>query len=361
VVSSERLHEDFRDFDEAGFGRHLLDSIAAQCPGHMVTKPLGVRTFDELLDSQRRVLAKEFDGLMLGGREVEERVWLSRNVSLHPTARIIPPVFIGENSRIGQGVQLGPNAAIGKNCVLDTRCTVADSKVFQGSFVGEALELSEVMVDKNRLVNVRFGVAVSVTDDFILGSMADRQFGKWFSSIVSRLVAALLLIVTWPVLLLTALFLKVFRKGPVLNKTEVVELPADIDEIGWRTFGRWSFSANANGSAGFRSLFLDFLPALVNVARGEMRFVGVRPRTRQEIQALPHDWRALYLKAKSGIVSEALVHYGLMPADDDLYSAEAFYSVAAGFGHDLKLLFGYAARMLSDSFVGAELRHSKQE
>lgn len=360
VLSGQQITSIPNEFEEADLAQHLLTTASDRLV-HLVSKPLSVRTFEDLLESQRRVLGKQFDGLMLGGREVEDRVWLSRNVSIHPTARIIPPVFIGENSRIGQSVQIGPNAAIGKNCVLDTRCVVADSTIFHGSFVGEALELTEVLVDRNRLVNVKFGVAVSVTDDFILGSMAERQLAKWVSSASSRVLAALLLAMVWPLLLLTAAFLKLSRRGAVLNKKQVVTLPTGLDEVGWQTFPLWSFAQGEEDLPGIRGLLLNVLPALVNVAKGELRFVGVRPRSSEEIEALPQDWRALYVASKSGIVTEAQVNYGTSPSEDELYSAEAFYSVSSGFRHDLKLIFGYLGRLLPDSFGARaiELQHSK--
>ena len=48
-----------------------------------------------------------------------------------------------------------------------------------------------------------------------------------------------------------------------------------------------------------------FLPGLLHVATGHLAFVGLPPRTREEILRLPHDWQALYLRGKAGLVTEA--------------------------------------------------------
>ena len=77
-----------------------------------------------------------------------------------------------------------------------------------------------------------------------------------------------------------------------------------------------------------------------------MRFVGVSPRSREEIKDLSSDWQALYLNSKPGIITEAYINYGIAPTEDELYSAEAFYSVTAGIGHDFNLLVGYLGRIL---------------
>jgi hypothetical protein len=75
----------------------------------------------------------------------------------------------------------------------------------------------------------------------------------------------------------------------------------------------------------------------------------VKPRTRDEIKALPKDWQALYLNAKSGVITEAFINYGAFPTEDELYTSEVFYSVSAGIGHDFKLLSGYLGRLLGFS------------
>jgi lipopolysaccharide/colanic/teichoic acid biosynthesis glycosyltransferase len=304
-----------------------------------------VRTFEEVLDAQRAVLGKKVTGLMLTGREADPGIWISRNVRLHPTAQLLAPVYIGENCNIASGVRLGPDAVIGKDCVLDTHCTVTNSLVFPGSYVGEALELADVLVDKNRLINARLGGTVPVTDDFILGGMSDRHLVPWVTRMLSRLTGLVLLVLAAPVLLVTFLCLKAARRGPVLSRREVVRLPTSPEERDWRTFRLWSFGPEAD-LCSFQGLLQRFLPALVNVAGGDLSFVGVPPRSREEVRQLSHDWRALYLRAKPGIVTEAAVRYPGEPDEDEKYAAEAFYVVTAGWRYDLKLLLRYFGRLL---------------
>jgi len=332
--------------------------VLAACPEagarSPVSRMLDIRSYKGLIDAHRMVLDKSFEGLLLGGREADPGIWISRNVSLNPTARLVPPVFIGEGTRIGAGVQLGPHAVIGHNCILDSGSSIAGTVVFQGSYVGEALELSNVIVDKNRLINARLGTAVSIADQFILGGLSTRPLGDRVRSLLSRLTGAILLLVFWPLILITAAALKLFRKGPVRRIREAVLIPASSDPALWRTFSYWTFLPDRGEGKGkkgtlrtaSRDIFLRALPSLIPVAMGRMRIVGVSPRTRDEVMALSEDWRALYLRTQSGIVSEALVHYGEDPTEDERYSAEAFYSAMSGFKHDLELLWGYGARLL---------------
>jgi hypothetical protein len=342
----------------SGTEEEMAHQVLAACPEgpsqKLVSTTLDIRSYAGLIQAHRMVLDKEFEGLLLGGRETDPGIWISRNVSLHPTAKLTPPVYIGEGTRIGAGTQLGPHAVIGNNCILDSGSSVARSVIFRGGYVGEALEIADVIVDKNRLINVRLGTAVSIADRFILGSLLIRPLRQRMLSLLSRITGIVFLLILWPVILGTALFLKIFRKGPVRDIREVIFIPASSDPALWRTFSYWTFlppKAEEAREVGrlrtaFREVFLRAIPSLIPVALGRMRIVGVSPRSREEVLGLSDDWRALYLHTHAGIVSEALVHYGADPTEDELYSAQAFYSAMSGFNHDLKLLWGYVARLL---------------
>ena len=319
-----------------------LEAIVRDGERAMAAGLFRLQSYDDFLAAHAALLGKHVAGVALGAAEIEPGIWVGRNVSLPPTVRIKAPVYIGENCRIGEGSELGPGVMIAHNCILGPRCVVSNTVIFPGSYVGEALELRDVIVDKNLLVNARLGAAIPVADDFILGSMGDTRLRENVGALRSRLAGLLLLLLASPVLLLTAIALKLGRRGPVLFRHSFVRLPAEPNELQWRTAARWSFAAEPESSPSrWRDLFLRFLPALVNVARGELRFVGVPPRPREEVRRLSHDWQALYLRAKVGIVTEADVQYGAQADEDERYSSEAVYSATANGWQDFKLLLGY--------------------
>jgi NDP-sugar pyrophosphorylase family protein len=334
-----------RDADEAELEAYLR-SQAGERSWRDVPRPLSMATFDDILAAHRNVLAKTFPGLFLSGREADPGIWLSRNVKLHPTAHLVPPVFVCENCSIGAGAELGPNAVIGKDCFLDSHARVANSVIFPGSYVGELLEVEDVILDKNRLINVRLGGA-AVTDGFT--DRSDDQFFPWTVLMFARLAALLLLLLATPVLLLTALCLKLTGRR-VLCWREAVQLPAPPEERRWRTFQLLSFDADAPSGQGvpcsIRALLLRFLPSLIHIVKGELHFVGVPPRTREEIQLLQHDWQTLVLRGKVGILTEASVRYGTAIDADDQYASENCYVATASWRYDLKLLLRFFALSL---------------
>ncbi len=354
IMTAKQLETVPPQADQQTLNDHLLGGGAGQPRWEVVDRQLSVETGAEVLRAHRTVLAREFTGLLLTGNEVEPGIWLSRNVLLHPTAILRPPVYIGENCQIGSGVQLGPNAVVQNGCVLDRGSIVANSVILPGSFVGEGLELAEVLVDHHLLINVRLGAAVSLLGpDSPIRAMADdpllwllHRLASWFLSLPLLLLAS-------PLLLGTALWLKLFRPGPILFCRQVVSVPVEADRVDWKTFKLWSFCPDEEpGPTGlgaaptWRHALLRFLPALVNIARGELRFVGVPPRTREEILKLPGAWREIYLRGKAGIVTETAVMCEAEATEEECYAAETFYIATASLWHDLKLLLGYFGRVV---------------
>jgi len=334
------------DADDAECARLLTERGAERRP---VSALLRATSYTDLLAAQHQALGGGFPGLLLGGHPAAEGVWLSRNVSLHPTVALQPPVFIGPDCRIGPGLSLGPDAVVGAGCILDRRCLVAGSAILPGSYVGEMLEVRDCVVDRNLLVNTHIGGAVRVSDDFILGSADAAGLGGGLDRLLSRLTGALLLAFLFPLLLGVTFALLLGRRGPLLVRREAVRLPAGDDPAEWRTIPLCAF-AGPDGLRGafpwLRHFLLVFLPGLVHVAQGRLRLVGVAPRAAEELRALPPDWQALVRSAEAGLVDEARVVYGPSPSPDDRYSAEAFQVAAAGPRHAARLLAAYLARLL---------------
>ena len=191
----------------------VAGTIPDRAVTHSVSGFISIETGQEFLRAQREALDGTFPDLMIGGREADAKVWISRNVAFHPSVSITPPVYIGENCRIGQGVRLGPSAVIGSNCIVDEQSLVVNSMVAPGTYIGEALELDSVIVDRNPLVNIRLGTSFLVSETFLLGSLTERSGRRVLQRLRDRLIAFVVLLLFWPVLLLTVAFLKLTGQG----------------------------------------------------------------------------------------------------------------------------------------------------
>ena len=331
--------------DAAAFEARLLHAARSSGTLSMVECPIRFGTAGDFLESQGALLSGRGPKVsLLRGHEAAPGVRIGRNVSLHPTAQIEGPVYIGANCRIGPETRIGPNAVIGDNCIVEARSHVSHAVVLPGSYIGEFLELTDAVVDHNRLANVRLNTDLFITDAFLLARLTETGLRRGLARTALRLSAAGWLVLLSPVLLALAAWFKLFRRGPVLYCREAVRLPAQGEPGQWRTF---RIPALRPRDATGVSFWLDVLPGLVPVAAGDLALVGVEPRSPKEISVLPVDWRSLYLQSKAGLITEAAVNRVAADDPDAMYSAEAYYTATAGFGHDLGLLCRYLGQVVT--------------
>jgi len=304
---------------------------------------LDIRDYRGYLAAHDAILHQQFPLLLLTGRQASEQIWISRNVSIHPTAKLTAPLFVGENCRIAEGVQLGPGAVVGANSALDQQSSVREAVVLPGSYVGESLDLERSIVDQGRLVNVELGAELAIGDEFLLGSMAGKKPRARWARMAGRLFAIGVLLVLWPVVLLTALILAMGLRAAPFQPERFVVLPAAEDPDRWRTSSVRAAARARSLHSAAAHFILRFLPGLPAVALGRLALVGVEPRAPETVQALPADWRSLYLQSKAGLRTEAFVQYGSQASANERYACEAFYAVSAGFRLDLSILTRYMA------------------
>ncbi len=344
-----------KDLNIHDLGAFVRENFGGKFEETTTSTLLNIDDSNSLLQSLNLVLNKTFEGLMLTGTEVEPGIRIARNVSIRPTARITPPVFIGENVRIDKGVRLGPNVVVATDCILAENCAVENSMILPHSYVGEALELADVIIDRNKLINARMNTAVTVTDDFILANLKSNAGGQVVLNFGRRVAATIMLVMLAPIFMLTWVMMKLQRRGAkALHAKNVVALPAGESPDFWQTFRDWRFDCfPKNGetekrqhASAVRFLLLRFIPGLLGIIFGRLAFVGVQPRSPEAILNLPRDWRELYLKSKPGLITELDANGPDTPTNDDIYSAEAFYAVKSSLTYDIKLIFKTFVRLL---------------
>jgi hypothetical protein len=326
------------DLDMAAWTEGLKTLVSAGRPHDLVAPPLDISSYAGYLASVSRALRSEEIPLLRTGLANDPGIRLSRNVILHPTAEIRPPAFIGADCRIGRGTRVGPNAVVGENCVLDAHCSVENGIVMPQSYVGEGLEISDTVIERNRAVNVRLGAVVDIADNFIAGTLERHRMGSLFRGGLMRILGLVLFLITLPLFCVTYLVCRVLSRGAVLNRHEFVRCPAP-NTAAQRNIGvlyRFGFGEKARRPL---ALFLGrVVPGLVSVAAGKLALVGAEPRTAGEIEELPDDWRQLCLRMKTGLITEVDTVYGPNATDDEHYAAEAMHSIAQTVRHDLWIL-----------------------
>jgi hypothetical protein len=295
---------------------------------------LSTQSYQDLKASNLRIFSKicHLSTFSLTAHRVAPGIWISRNVSLHPHAKLKPPLFIGTHCQIASGVHLGPNTVIENNCMIGSDSKIENSIICQRSYVGENLEINDSIVDRNLLINLSYNTSIHIRDDFILSELSSISFLYYSLKFFSRLMAVFLLVLFSPIYL----YLRITCR---LIKVSMIGLPSDEDSAHWKSFNWLSFGPkNCKSLNAFQNYFKR-LPLLINIIRGEASFVGVVPRSIKDVKKLPIDWQKLYLNSKVGLITLFDLNHGPYQTEDDLYAAETVYSTQMSPWFDFKVFF----------------------
>jgi NDP-sugar pyrophosphorylase family protein len=301
-----------------------------------------------LLQSQSRLLERKLDGLMNSGTERQPGVWISRNVVIHPTAELIAPLYIGPNSRLNRGVKLGPNVVISGECIVDTNTMIEQSLVTAGSYIGEGLELNNVIVDHNLLINVRLGTSLDIHESFLLDDLKQKRPNNWFGSFIQSILAIILILLFLPISFLSFLYFCLVRRFSYTS-VQMVQLPAQESHLASRSYALPCLGTDAwsmQRPAGWDAFLRQMLPGLFAVVRGRLGFVGLPPRSAEEIKRLSLEWRSMYLSGRAGLITEANVALADTEDETQLYLADAYYIAQRSWLHDLRLASSYIFRLI---------------
>jgi sugar transferase (PEP-CTERM system associated) len=159
----------------------------------------------------------------------------------------------------------------------------------------------------------------------IFGSGFNQGFGRTFiKRIFDLLCAALLIVVSLPVIVVTALLIKLESKGPLLYRQERVgrngksffvnkfrSMRTDAEQDGKPVWATANDSRVTRVGAVIRKLRIDELPQLFNVLKGDMSLVGPRPERPFFVEQLTAQipYFAARHSVKPGVTGWAQVRY----------------------------------------------------
>jgi NDP-sugar pyrophosphorylase family protein len=312
-----RLLEELPDgVDEEGLGAWLIARAHERGVVRVVHARLSTGTAAEWLAAQRAALEGALPGLLFGGREVRPGVWLGRGARVHASARLVAPVWVGDNARVGPDAVIGPGAVVGGGAMVEKGARVQEALVLPGTYLGEALELRGAVAEAGAITHAGLEARVPVADAFLVGSVAPARASAAVVGSVSRVVAAALLLFALPVAMAGRALAPARGGSP---------RPSPRDLLG------------------------RVLPGLWQVVRGRVGLVGVTPRDERALAALPGHWREACRQTPFGLITEAMVQLDPDSSPEAVAAADAFYSVSRCARHDTWLV----GRYLCEAFAAA--------
>jgi NDP-sugar pyrophosphorylase family protein len=283
----------------------------------------------------------------LSSRQIAPGIWVGLNHSIHPSVKLAPPVYIGENTYIGREVELGAGSVIGSNVVIDDQATIGASTILAGTYVGQLVRVEGRIVTDSSLSDPESGETIRVVDPFLL-SRADAESGApdLIGRAFSFVVALALLIALSPLALIAWLLAALASGGrPLRGSPRVGQRSVRADgSYGLHTFDLLGFETlRGDGGQTRIGRWLERweiarIPELINVLRGDMAMVGVKPLRQDEVASLSEEWHQKRHEAPAGFTG---LWYQQTEPDSDLDAviiADVYYTATRTWRSDLLLL-----------------------
>lgn len=183
-----------------------------------------------------------------------------------------------------------------------------------------------------------------------MGLAVDQRVAK---RIMDILVSGIGIVITSPIMLLIAIAVKAYDRGPVFYFQDRLTIGGkpfkickfrsmcvDSEKNGARLASKHDSRITPVGHV-LRNLHLDELPQLFNVFKGDMSLVGPRPERKTIMQEYEKELPEFYyrLKVKAGLTGYAQVYGKYNTTPYDKLKLDLFYIENYSFLLDIKLIF----------------------
>lgn len=280
----------------------------------------------------------------LEAKQIADGIWVGRNHVIHPSVRIAPPIYIGDNCQLGRDVDIGPDVVLGKNVVISNGATISESVVLDYTFVGEFVEVVNRIVNKNLMIDVETAERVELVDTFLLGEVHPTLIDSWLRRVWDTAVSLCLLLLTLPITLSLGLMTwlttgrvteqQIYlgrRPSSTVNNSELSTFTMHHFNIrradGELTrFGRW-----------LKKSEMYRLPELWNVLKGDMSLIGVKPLQSAEAAKIVEAWQRQRYQYPAGFTGLWYIQTNADSELDEILIADAYYVATRTRRGDIKI------------------------
>ncbi|MDB6134772.1 MAG: Nucleotidyl transferase [Verrucomicrobiales bacterium] len=270
---------------------------------------------------------------MIGTQEISPGVWTGLRAQVDPTAVLTAPCWIGPAARVSRRARV--QGFVEEGSIVDHDAVVEDSTVGPSTSLGAMTLLKTSLAMGSHLLNWRTGSVTHLTDTFLLAPLTRSPTPS--SSIPGRVAALLILLCTWPAVLLLA----VVRGGSLFHRA----LAAPTRQPAGTRIAPQGNPVPYREIASFTTLWRRW-PMLWNVVAGEFAWIGNPPLTPQEAGSLEGEFERRWLEAPTGLFTAPEAEGSFPPWDDTAKAHAALFAGCADAAwrrriliHSLRMLF----------------------
>jgi len=302
---------------------------------------------EDYLRINRAVLRGDVNGFRFEG-QIAEGIWVGRGTQVSQMATLLGPVMIGRDCVIGPQAQIIGPACIGDGCVVEEGSLLRESLMMPGARVERNSRVEGCVLAADTVISpgqaLRGVVAIpegmdvgdidlADTDILIRGVAATAghyahskvryMLYRGLKRALDMVLSAVGLILLLPLILLTAVAIKLSSPGPVFFRQrrcgrnggefwmvkfrtmvkDAEKMQAQLrplSEVDGPVFKIENDPRSTALGRLLRRYSIDEIPQLWNVVKGEMSLVGPRPLAAREMKFC-NAWRDVRLKVRPGV------------------------------------------------------------
>ncbi len=142
-----------------------------------------VRDVSDYYELSMEILNKGAQHFVLPGYNNDESIHIGMDVEIGKNIRFNKPVMIGDDTTFKPLSSIGPSAIIGNNVIIDRSTIVRYSIVYDDTYVGADLEISDKILYRDRVISPYTGDTIDIRDDFIVSPTAGTGIKSRFKKI----------------------------------------------------------------------------------------------------------------------------------------------------------------------------------
>jgi len=106
-------------------------------------------------------------------KDENQGIFIGERAEIHPSAKIIAPVYIGEDTKVGANSSIGPDVVIGKNCIIGINSIIRDSIIWDKVTIQKNSKVSNIIRSCNfkifkKKINIKITDSENPSENIIL-------------------------------------------------------------------------------------------------------------------------------------------------------------------------------------------------
>ena len=316
-------------------GRNRLDSLPDKWDVFHDEAPVTGQPVTDILSYYRhnmRLADRDIEKYNLPGFSEGKNSYVGYDVQIPGSARIRPPVILGNGIQFGRKTHAGPNVIIGDNCIIDNRTTIRDSIVFGNTYIGRDLEISGKICCANCIIDPQTGTCINLTNPSVISEMEPDEYEK--KPFLQRLLAVLLLLIQTPLYLLLRPFVEFH-----FSLTECLTGRGHTHTL---ALDGYALPRESLAGSLFHRFTLNKYHLLPYAAAGKMRLIG-----NHLLEATEHN--ELFIRDLPGYAPGIFSYSEYLGHENEPYQFELdeqYYAYAMNCWFNIKILAGILRRNL---------------